>query len=289
MTLYDRLFVALQYLWPQHAISWVAHTVARVRTPWFKNALIRWFVGHFRVDMSEATDTDPTGYETFNAFFTRPLNPSARPLAADEDAVLCPVDGTVSQAGQIDAQRIFQAKGHDFDLTTLLGGSAQRATPFVGGSFATLYLSPRDYHRIHVPLAARLAEMVYVPGRLFSVNAATTRAIPSLFARNERVVAIFETQAGPMAVVMVGAINVGSIETVWAGVVTPPRGKQVQTWDYSAGETFEFERGAEIGRFNIGSTVILAFGASRVSWSAELKADTKVRMGQQIGQVATPD
>lgn len=259
--------------------------MARVRAPWFKNALIGWVVRHFDVDMSEAADANPTSYDTFNSFFTRALRADARPLAAGEDAVLCPVDGAVSQAGHIDEQRIFQAKGHDFDLTTLLGGSAQRAAPFRGGRFATLYLSPRDYHRIHIPLAGRLLEMVYIPGRLFSVNAATTSAIPGLFARNERVVAIFETHAGPMAVVMVGAINVGSIETVWAGEITPPRGKDVQTCIYSAAEGLEFERGAEIGRFNIGSTVILAFGADKVDWSAELQPDATVRMGQQIGRV----
>lgn len=282
-SLADRLKAALQYPLPQHAISRVTHWLTRIEHPGFKNWFIRRFVQHFGVDMREAAEPDPTAYPNFNAFFTRALRTGARPLAEEKSTVACPVDGRVSQAGAIQAGRIFQAKGQDFSASELLGGDAGLAAAFAGGIFATLYLSPRDYHRIHMPLEGSLRQMRHVPGRLFSVNPPTTRAVPRLFARNERVAAVFDTVAGPMAVVMVGALNVGSIETVWAGEITPPRGRALRDWRYPDNEVV-LKKGAELGRFNMGSTVILLFGAGRVCWEPTLIADATLRMGQRIGK-----
>jgi len=283
-SLRDTLFVWLQYLLPQHLISRLTHWLTRLRLPWLKNLLIRWFIGHFRVDMAEAREPDYRAYPDFNHFFTRALRPDARPLAADPDAVLSPVDGTVSQAGHIEGEAIFQAKGHRYSLATLLGHSEPWPAAFENGEFTTLYLSPRDYHRIHMPRRGVLREMIHVPGRLFSVNPVTTRRVPGLFARNERVVCLFDTDAGPMALVLVGAINVGSIETVWAGEITPPAGRRVRRWRYDD-QTIELEAGAELGRFNMGSTVILLFGEGRVAWEDRLQPAARVRMGQRIGRV----
>jgi phosphatidylserine decarboxylase len=232
--------------------------------------------------MDEALESDPHAYETFNAFFTRALKPDARPVVEGEKELACPVDGAVSQARPIEDGRIFQAKGHDYSLEQLLGGSAERAEPFQGGSFATIYLSPRDYHRIHMPISGTLREMVHVPGRLFSVNPATTRVIPGLFARNERVVSIFDTEVGPMAMVKVGAVNVGSVETVWAGEVTPPAGRVVRSWRYRDDEAVTLEKGEEMGRFNMGSTVIIVFGPEAVVWSEEIQPGAPVRLGQLL-------
>ena len=279
----DRLKSFCQYPLPQHAISRAVHWLTRIREPKvFKNWMIRGFVRRFGVDMAEAAQSEPTSYPSFNAFFTRALRPDARPLATEANAIVCPVDGTVSQAGSISEGRIFQAKGQSFTTAELLGGDTELAEQFDSGKFATLYLSPRDYHRIHTPLSGTLTQMRHVPGRLFSVNPPTTRAVPRLFARNERVVTLFETAAGPMAVIMVGALNVGSIETVWAGEVTPPRGRKIRNWNYED-KQIRFDKGAEIGRFNMGSTVIVLFAANRANWNAVLAADAPVRMGQRIG------
>lgn len=283
-SLRDTLFVWLQYLLPQHLVSRFTHWLTRLRIPWLKNTLIRWFIRHFQVDMSEAQEQDYRAYPDFNHFFTRALRPGARPLARDPDAVLSPVDGTVSQAGHIEGDAIFQAKGQRYALAALLGHSEAWQAAFENGEFTTLYLSPRDYHRIHMPRSGTLREMIHVPGRLFSVNPLTTRKVPGLFARNERVVCLFDTDAGPMALVLVGAINVGSIETVWAGEVTPPAGRRVRRWRYD-GQDIRLEAGAEMGRFNMGSTVILLFGAGRVAWEAGLQAEAPVHMGQKIGRV----
>lgn len=277
----DRLKTALQYPLPQHLISRITHRLTRVKQPGFKNGFIRRFARHFRVDMSEAVNSDLASYACFNAFFTRALRKGARPIAHEADAIACPVDGTVSQCGEIAAGRIFQAKGQSFTTQELLGGDAALAARFDAGSFATLYLSPRDYHRIHMPLAGTLTRMMHVPGRLFSVSPSTTRALPRVFARNERVATLFETSAGPMAVVMVGALNVGSIETVWAGEITPPHGRILRSWDYLDGN-ITLDKGAELGRFNMGSTVILLFTAKRALWESLLRADQTVRMGQRI-------
>lgn len=278
----DYLKALPQYLMPGHLISRLIHAFTRIRHPGIKNRFTAWFVKQFKVNMDEAAESDPLAYEHFNAFFTRELKKGARPIVGGADQLACPVDGAVSQAGEIVDDRIFQAKGHDYSLQQLLGGSAKRAAPFIGGSFATIYLSPRDYHRIHMPIDGRLQEMVHVPGRLFSVSPATTRVIPGLFARNERVVSIFDTAAGPMAMVKVGAVNVGSIETVWAGEVTPPAGRVVRARRYEGDDAITLKKGEEMGRFNMGSTVILLFGPDAVDWAGDIQPGRAVRLGQAL-------
>ncbi len=278
----------LQSLLPQRLLTRLVYRLARVRTPWFKNALIHHFTRQFSVNMAEALERNPRIYPDFNAFFTRALQPGARPIAPGDRVVCCPVDGTVSQIGMADADALVQAKGQTFSLTALLGGDEERARAFLGGAFATLYLSPRDYHRIHMPLAGRLREMTHIPGKLFSVSPLTTRKVPRLFARNERVVTLFDTPAGPMALVLVGAINVASIETVWAGAITPPLGATVRRWDYppNGAGAVRLDKGAEMGRFNMGSTVIVLFGPGAVRWERDIKPDAAVRMGQRLGKAA---
>lgn len=282
--LIDYLKALPQYLMPGHLVSRVIHRFTRIRNPRIKNPFTRWFIKQFGINLDEAVESEPSAYEHFNAFFTRELKPGVRPIVEGDDTVACPVDGTISQAKLIQHGLVFQAKGHDYSLQTLLGGSKERAAPFQGGIFTTIYLSPRDYHRIHMPVTGTLKEMVHVPGRLFSVNPATTRVIPGLFARNERVVSIFDTAFGPMAMVKVGAVNVGSIETVWAGEVTPPAGRVVRTWNYQDDEALTLQKGDEMGRFNMGSTVILVFGPSAVVWTDKIKAEEKVRLGQLLGK-----
>ena len=280
----DWLKCAWQYPLPQHAVSRFAHWLTRLQHPKFKNWMIRAFIRRFGVDMSEAAQPDPGAYPTFTAFFTRALRPGVRPAATEPDAIACPADGTLSQCGEIAGGAVFQAKGRSFSTHELLGGDPTLAAQFHGGAFATLYLSPKDYHRVHMPLDGSLRRMLHVPGRLFSVNPATTRTVPRLFARNERVAMIFDTLAGPMAVVMVGALNVGSIETVWAGEITPPRGYVLRSWDY-LDDQLTFAKGAELGRFNMGSTVILLFTLGKVRWTSSLTADSTVRVGRRIGTV----
>jgi phosphatidylserine decarboxylase len=257
---------------------------------WFKDLLIRQFARRFRVTLDEALEPDAGAYADFNAFFTRALKPGARPVAPGDRTVCCPVDGAVSQIGLAEADTLLQAKGRTFSLTALLGGDLERARPFQGGAFATLYLSPRDYHRIHLPLAGQLREMVHIPGKLFSVSPLTTRMVPELFARNERVATLFDTPAGPMALVLVGAINVSSIETVWAGPITPPLGTTIRRWSYppNGDGAVRLDKGAELGRFNMGSTVILLFGQGAVRWETEIRPGAAVRMGQRLGKVAKP-
>lgn len=281
-SLIDYIKALPQYLMPGHLISRLIHAFTRVRYPAIKNRFTDWFIGHFNVNMDEALESDPHAYENFNAFFTRALKPEVRPIVSGQGELACPVDGAVSQARAIEDGRIFQAKGHNYSLEQLLGGSAERARPFHGGSFATIYLSPRDYHRIHMPVTGTLREMVLVPGRLFSVNPATTRVIPGLFARNERVVSIFDTEVGPMAMVKVGAVNVGSIETVWAGEVSPPAGRVVRSWHYEGDQAITLEKGAEMGRFNMGSTVIVVFGPDAVELAEEIQPGAPVRLGQLL-------
>lgn len=236
--------------------------------------------------MKEALKSKPEAYPTFNHFFTRKLKPEARPIESEAGAIVCPADGAVSQVGKIDGAKVFQAKGKSFSVVDLLGGSVERAVPFIDGDFATIYLSPKDYHRLHMPLAGKLKEMVHIPGRLFSVNSATTRSVSGLFARNERVAAIFETEAGPMALVLVGAIFVSSIETVWHGVVTPPSATTVQSWLYD-NKPVVLQKGDEMGRFNMGSTIIVLFSKNRMSWEKQLQPNRKVKMGWQIGHKIT--
>lgn len=261
--------------------------LTRIEHPAVKQPLTRWFIRRFGVDMQQALEPDPRAYRHFNAFFTRALQPGARPIATDSDAIACPVDGAISQIGRINDNRLFQAKGRDFSLESLLGGAPDLASRFRDGHFATIYLSPKDYHRIHMPIDGELEQMIYVPGRLFSVNPLTTRAVRDLFARNERVICVYRTTAGPMAVVMVGAICVASIETVWAGQITPRRPRAITSWAYSD-RPVRLARGAELGRFNMGSTVIVLFGANRVEWAGSMAADVTVRMGQRIGTLLSP-
>ncbi len=278
--LIDYLKALPQYLLPGHLISRLTLAFTRIRAPWLKDRFGRWFARQFKLNLDEAVMSEVERYEHFNALFTRALKPDARPLDGDAKAVVSPVDGTISQFGPIEEGRIFQAKGRDYSLLELLGGSEGRAAPFEGGEFITIYLSPSDYHRIHMPLGGKLTEMVHVPGRLFSVNPATTRVIPRLFARNERVASIFDTDKGPLALVKVGAINVGSIETVWAGEVTPPAGRVVKRWQYE-GEP-ALAKGEEMGRYNMGSTVILVFPKGMLSFDESLAPGMKLRMGQRI-------
>ena len=284
-TLRDNLFVLLQYILPQHPISRLIHWLTRLRVQWLKNLMGRWFIGHFQVNMGEAIEENIEAYPDFNSFFTRALKPDARPLATEANAILCPVDGAVSQAGKIDGDAIFQAKGHSYSLKTLLGNSDAWADKFQNGLFTTLYLSPRDYHRIHMPLTGTLKEVIHVPGRLFSVNPVTTRKVPGLFARNERVACLFDTEHGPMGMVLVGAINVASIETVWQGVITPPAGKRIQSWDYRD-KNVTLKASEEMGRFNMGSTVILVLPDGTAEWDSNLDPGDTLRMGEAIGTLA---
>ncbi len=275
----SRLFVWLQYILPQHGLSRLMLAATRVRARWFKNLLIRGFLKLYAVDMQEAAEPDPFAYVSFNAFFTRALAPGRRSTDTAQSAVVSPVDGTVSECGAIEAGSLLQAKGRTYTLAALLAEQpwSQR---FAGGSFATIYLAPYNYHRIHMPLAGQLAQTVYVPGRLFSVNAVTARHVPRLFARNERVLTLFDSTAGHFALVLVGALNVGSMTTVWAGDITPARRRTVTRL---AEVSLSLDKGAELGRFNMGSTVILLFEPGRVAWTAGLAAGVPVRLGERIG------
>jgi len=282
-----RLYVGLQYLLPHHLLSALMYRVTRARWSPFKDLLIRTFSRLFKVNMGEASPGDPTAYESFNAFFTRSLRPGARPIAGQRDALACPADGALSQIGDIDGDRIFQAKGLSYSLLELLGERGDWAQRLHGGSFATIYLSPRDYHRVHMPLSATLREMIHVPGRLFSVNPTTTALVPGLFGRNERVLCLFEGEAGPMAIVLVGAIFVGSMETVWAGQITPAAGQPLRQ-EYEGNAAIRLEKGEEMGRFNMGSTVILLLGPGQIEWDPEPKPGHSLRMGQRIGRICGP-
>ena len=257
----DWLKVNLQYVTPKHLLSRLVGKLAEAEMGSVTTFFIKTFIKQYNVDMSEALYEDPTHYRSFNAFFTRPLKPDVRTIDDNENVLIHAVDGTVSQFGDINSDRIFQAKGHDFSLTTLLGGKPEVAAPFKNGKFATIYLAPRDYHRIHMPVEGTLTDMIYVPGELFSVNPLTAQNIPGLFARNERVVALFDTPVGKMAMVLVGATIVASIETVWSGTVTPPAGKNVQHWSYEKDSeaAVKLEKGAELGRFKLGSTIVVCF------------------------------
>ncbi len=282
----DFLAAFLQYLLPKRAITVLAGRFARARAGFWTQAAIRRFVARYRVDMTEAAAPDPASYATFNDFFTRALRDGARPLA--DARWLCPVDGAISQFGDIRDGRCIQAKGHDFTTTALVGGDASLAARFAGGHFATLYLSPRDYHRIHMPCDARLLRMIHVPGSLFSVNPATARSIPGLFARNERVVCVFETDAGPMVMVLVGATIVGSMATVWHGLVNPPRPGRVREWRYD-GQELRLARGQEMGRFLLGSTVVMLMPAGSIRFDPRWAPERAVRMGEAMGTQAAID
>lgn len=276
----ERIAVALQYLLPKQALTVLAGKFAGWRGGALTTRVIGWFVRRYKVDMSEAANPDIAAYDSFNAFFTRPLRTDARPLA--DSAFLCPVDGAISQFGAIDGEQIFQAKGHHYSTRALLGGDAALAARFAGGSFATLYLSPRDYHRIHMPCSGRLSRMIHVPGALFSVNPATARGVPGLFARNERVVCIFESENGPFALVLVGATIVGSMATVWHGVVNPPRSGTLREWHYDEAEVV-LEKGVEMGRFLLGSTVVMLFPCDTIAFNPAWQPGAPIRMGEAMG------
>ncbi|ABA59342.1 Phosphatidylserine decarboxylase [Nitrosococcus oceani ATCC 19707] len=283
----DWLLSLYQHLLPQRTLSQLMYRLTRHRIVWLTGLQIRLFARIFGVNLKEAEFSSPKDYPHFNAFFTRALGKEARPIADSADAVVSPVDGCISQLGSLTDDRLLQAKGWSYNLVELLGGSKSRAAPFRGGQFATLYLSPKDYHRIHMPLAGHLREMTYLPGRLFSVSPKTVNGIHNLFARNERVVNVFDTEAGPLAMVLVGAIFVGSIETVWAGQITPPYRHQPHHQLYEGEKAISLAKGQEMGRFNMGSTVILIFPPDTIHWQSELQAEMPVRMGQPLGQLIT--
>jgi phosphatidylserine decarboxylase len=276
----DRLAVLLQYLLPKQALTVFAGKVANAKAGKLTTRLIRWFVKRYQVNMSEAANPDLGSYASFNEFFTRPLRPDARPL--DTASFVCPVDGAISQFGAIHQGQIFQAKGHDYSATALVGGDSKLAAQFHNGSFATIYLSPRDYHRIHMPCDGRLMRMIYVPGDLFSVNPATARGVPGLFARNERVVCLFESPQGPFILTLVGATIVGSMATVWHGVVNPPRTREIREWTY-ADQNINLKKGEEMGRFLLGSTVVLLFPADTLAFNPAWAPTGPVCMGDMMG------
>ncbi|MCL1124581.1 archaetidylserine decarboxylase [Shewanella surugensis] len=279
----DKLKIALQYLLPKHLLSRLVGKLASAEMGAITTAAIKGFIKKYKVDMTEAAESSPKAYRSFNDFFTRALKPSARPLHEQEHTIVHPVDGAISQLGPIKAGRIFQAKGHDYSSLALLGDQSDDDTRFIDGNFATIYLAPKDYHRIHMPIEGTLSKMTYVPGDLFSVNPLTAENVPGLFARNERVVAIFETAIGPIAMVLVGATIVASIETVWAGTVTPPTGKNVFTWDYptSGPDAITLAKGSEMGRFKLGSTVVILFEKGAIdSFAVDLAPKSVTRMGE---------
>jgi phosphatidylserine decarboxylase len=279
-----RRAVLPQYLLPKQALTRFAGRVAGAHGGGLTTALIRWFIGRYGVNMAEAADPDPAAYPSFNEFFTRALKPGARPLAeVGPGGLLCPVDGAISQFGAVREGRIFQAKGHDYTATALVGGDAALASHFHGGHFATLYLSPKDYHRIHMPCAGRLLRMIHVPGELFSVNPTTARGVPGLFARNERVVCVFDGEHGPWVNVLVGATIVGSMATVWHGVVNPPRPGTVREWTY-IDRDIQLPAGAEMGRFLLGSTVVMLFPPGPLQWNPAWAPGAPIRMGQAMAR-----
>ena len=284
MTLKTILTVYPQYLLPHHFLSGLMSKLTHCKNKTFKNLFIKLIIRLYKVDMNEALEQDLNTYDSFNHFFTRVLKPEARPLTTAANAIACPADGQVSQAGLIHDGEIFQAKGKSFTATDLLGGDKDRAAPFQNGLFTTIYLSPKDYHRLHMPLTGTLKEMVHIPGRLFSVNTTTTATVSGLFARNERVACIFDTETGPMALVLVGAIFVSSVETTWHGVVSPPSIKEVRSWTYKENAPV-INIGEEMGRFNMGSTIIVLFGKDQCEWLQDYAADKVVRLGEQIGMI----
>jgi len=280
------LFLLLQQLLPQHALSRLVGRLADCRVSWLKNLLIRRFIAAYGVNMQEAQAESPEAYANFNAFFTRPLKDGLRPLPANAQAIVCPADGAISAIGRIDDDAIFQAKGKQFSLQALLGGDASWAQRFRNGHFATVYLSPKDYHRVHMPFGGLLRECVYVPGDLYSVNQTTAENIDGLFARNERAVCLFDSDAGPMAVVLVGAMIVAGIETVFAGHVAPAGRELRRTHYVDIAHPVRLERGAELGRFKLGSTAIVLFGPDAIAWDGGFRTGSGTRMGQPFGMAS---
>jgi phosphatidylserine decarboxylase len=277
-----KLNILLQYLVPQHALTWLAGWLSNCRWKWVKNWEIRYFINRYSVDIQQAQLTSIDDYPTFNSFFTRLLKPGLRPIVQDKDAIACPADGGISQLGKITDDVLLQAKGFDFKLQNLLGGSPEHARTFANGNFATIYLAPKDYHRVHMPMRGTLRETIFIPGDLFSVNQNTVCHVPNLFARNERLVSLFETQVGPMAVILVGAMLVGSINTVWKDTLVY---RKIHIEKYTGDTAITLERGAEMGHFKMGSTVIILFPQGKVSWSSDLKENSPVYMGTAIAKI----
>lgn len=275
----DTRHILIQHLLPKRAITEFGWHVANAKAGRITTAIIRWFIGKYNVNMEEAVNPDITSYASFNEFFTRPLRAGVRPLA--NNAFISPVDGAISQLGSIERDQLLQAKGHTYSTSALVGGDTELAAKFDNGSFATIYLSPKDYHRIHMPCDGRLIRMIYVPGALYSVNPATARGVPGLFARNERVICVFETATGPMVLTLVGATIVGSMATVWHGIVNPPRTRNVRTWDYDQ-ENISLKKGEEMGRFLLGSTVVMLFTKDMLTFNPDWQADHSVHMGEAM-------
>ena len=280
----DKFAVLPQYLIPKQAITALAGKFANARAGRLTTNVIRWFIARYQVNMEEAAHPDIRSYDSFNAFFTRALRSDARPLAQAD--FICPVDGAISQFGAIEHDQIFQAKGHSYSTAALLGGDRDLATQFENGSFATLYLSPKDYHRIHMPCDGRLTRMIYVPGALFSVNPTTARGVPGLFARNERVVCVFESEHGPFVLTLVGATIVGSMATVWHGVVNPPRAGHIREWHYDQQQVV-LKKGDEMGRFLLGSTVVMLFPNEMLDFNPAWTPERPTRLGEMMGMKAT--
>ncbi|WP_018415753.1 archaetidylserine decarboxylase [Teredinibacter turnerae] len=280
------LFILLQYITPHHLLSRLVGWFANTEITWIKRLFIEKFAAQFAVNMAEAENPDLSSYASFNEFFCRPLRADARPMTLDANRLLCPADGAISQLGDIDGQTIFQAKGRSFSLKALLGGNPELAEQFHNGSFCTVYLSPKDYHRVHMPVGGTLTSMTHVPGALFSVNPTTVEGVDNLFARNERVVSVFDTPLGPVAVILVGAMIVASIETVWAGEIAP-RGKQPTDFNYRPQPPVSLNQGEEMGRFKLGSTVILLLPPGVTEWET-LSSGTPVRLGEPLAHL-TPN
>ncbi len=271
---------------PHHFLSKIMYKITRSEKTPFLRRIKAWYAKHFEVKLNEAEEENLDAYPTMNQFFTRALKPEARQFDLSESKLCCPVDGAISQFGNIDNDQIFQAKKHNYSLFQLMGGLDRAAKPFINGKFITIYLSPKDYHRIHMPYSGKLTEMIHVPGRLFSVAPDYVENVPGLFARNERVISIFETSMGPVAMILVGAIFVSSMETVWSGVVTPPNGKRVVATDYSRGKnSILLDKGAEMGRFNMGSTIVMLFGNQTMQWSNDLVPHQPIEMGKILATV----
>jgi len=286
----DKIKITLQYLMPKHAISRLVGKLAAAKAGWLTTQLIAMFIKTYNINMAEAKLKNATDFTTFNDFFTRALDDEARPINNNDQALCYPVDGKISQQGEIVNGQLIQAKGFDYSLTTLLGGDEHTSAPFQGGCFSCIYLAPKDYHRIHMPMAGTLREMIYVPGDLFSVNPLTANNVPNLFARNERVVTIFDTTHGPMAMVLVGATIVASIETVWAGTITPPAGKDIFRWQYPASgiDAIHLAKGDEMGRFKLGSTVVSTFAPQMIEFNKEAGANTVTRLGEHYADLIMP-
>ena len=277
----DRFAVLLQYLLPKRGLTAFAGLIANAQAGRFTTYLISWFVGKYQVNMAEAANPDIAHYSSFNAFFTRALRADARPIHRAD--FICPVDGSISQFGRISDDMIFQAKGHQFSSTSLLGGDPALAAHYLNGSFANIYLSPRDYHRIHMPCDGRLIRMIYIPGDLFSVNPVTARGVPNLFARNERVVCVFETAHGLMSMVLVGATIVGSMATVWHGQINQPRPGKIKEWDYAPGQV-QLKKGDEMGRFLLGSTVVMLFPQGPLQFNPQWSPTRPIQLGEAMAQ-----